>query len=86
MATAVQQEMQEYFAELNEIEQKQVLEIVKNFLSNPARHSLNVSIEEYNREIDEGIAEIEQGNYMTQEELEKYSSQWHLKYFGHYRQ
>ena len=77
--TAIQQEMQGYFAELSETEQKQVLEIVKTFLANHQEHPDRVSVDQYNREIDEALADVMRGNYVTQEDLEKQSAEWHRK-------
>lgn len=34
------------------------------------------TIEQYNAEIDKGIAEIEQGDFYTQDEMEKMSKKW----------
>lgn len=41
-------------------------------LNEPTR----ISIEEYNKEIDEAVNEIETGNFYTQEEVRKIASQW----------
>jgi hypothetical protein len=78
--TMVQQEMQEIFAELTESEQKQVLEITKTILAtNHGWEHGRTSIEQYNREIDEALEEVAAGNYITQEQMEKQSAQWHRK-------
>jgi predicted transcriptional regulator len=34
------------------------------------------TIEQYNKEIDEAIAEVEKGEFYTQEEVEKMSKKW----------
>ena len=34
------------------------------------------TIEQYNKEIDQGIAEIERGDFYTQEEVEKMAKEW----------
>ena len=36
----------------------------------------NVSIEEYNKEIDEALAEANTGSYITQEQMEKQAARW----------
>ena len=36
----------------------------------------SISIEQYNKEIDEALAEVEAGNYITQEEMEKQAAKW----------
>ena len=35
-----------------------------------------ISIEQYNKEIDESIAQIEKGEFYTQEEVEKMAKEW----------
>ena len=35
-----------------------------------------INIEQYNKEIDESIAQIERGEYYTQEEVEKMAKEW----------
>ena len=35
-----------------------------------------ISIEQYNKEIDESIAQIERGEFYTQEEVEKMAKEW----------
>lgn len=35
-----------------------------------------ISIEQYNRELDESIAQIERGEFYTQEEVEKMAKEW----------
>lgn len=36
----------------------------------------NVSIEEYNKEIDEALVEANTGSYITQEQMEKQAARW----------
>lgn len=38
--------------------------------------SQRISVEQYNKEIDEAIEAIENGNFYTQEEARKIASQW----------
>jgi hypothetical protein len=35
-----------------------------------------ISVEQYNRELDESIAQIERGEFYTQEEVEKMAEEW----------
>ena len=35
-----------------------------------------ISVKQYNIEIDEALAEVENGNYITQEEMEKQAAEW----------
>ena len=36
----------------------------------------NVSLEEYNKEIDEALSEANTGNYIKQEQMEKQAARW----------
>jgi len=38
-----------------------------------------ISIEQYNKEIDEALAEVASGNFITQDEVEKQSAEWHKR-------
>ncbi len=78
-ATIMQQEIQEYFADLNESDQKHVLDIVKNLLAEHDGETGRISIEQYNKEIDEALADVAAGRYYTQEEVERQSAQWHKR-------
>lgn len=63
-------EMLEYFDQLDTIEQRSVLQLVKTF-ANRKEHFIPQTIEEYNRELEEADAEIEAGDYVTHEEVMK---------------
>jgi hypothetical protein len=69
-------EMLRNFLQLNDAEQKSVLQMIKTFLKGREEHFERVTIEQYNREIDEVLAEVAAGNYVTQEELERESAKW----------
>ncbi|MEO8821944.1 MAG: hypothetical protein ABI366_00105 [Ginsengibacter sp.] len=65
--TAIQEEMLQYFGELNLKEQQSISRLIKTFVNRSQRQTL----EEYNDELEEGNAEIEAGNYITHEEVMK---------------
>lgn len=73
--SAVEEEMHEYFMQLNEAEKKSVVQMIKTFLQN-RKESLRISIEQYNKEIEEAEAEIEKGESFSHEEVTKMSRQW----------
>jgi len=75
----MQLEMQEYFAELSQAEQRQVLEMAKTLLANHSENDSRISIDQYNREIDETLEDVAHGNYITQDDIERQSAQWHRK-------
>lgn len=63
--------------ELDNVTDKTLLEAIKNILKYRKKVSSNRdSIEEYNADLDQGIKEIENGEFYTQEEARKIASQW----------
>lgn len=70
MATpSLPQEMLRYFLQLNDAEQKSVLQMLKTFISGRKGEVKPITIEEYNREIDEADAEIDGGEYIAHEDV-----------------
>lgn len=51
-----------------------VLEKVRTLLE--TEQPKRISLEQYNKEIDEAVKDIESGEYYTQEEARKIASQW----------
>jgi hypothetical protein len=76
MANVLEKEWQQYFKQLNETEKKSVLLMLKAFLSSRKEGTGRISIEQYNKEIDEAIEEAERDEYITQEEMEKQAAKW----------
>ncbi|HWK02977.1 MAG TPA: hypothetical protein VNS58_05075 [Puia sp.] len=72
MATpSISREMLRYFTQLNDAEQKSVLQMIKTFLSTRKDDFKPVSLEDYNRELEEADAEIEAGEFVPHEEVMK---------------
>lgn len=71
MASILDKELSSYLKQLNEAEKKSVLLMLKTFLGGRNDATEWISIEQYNKEIDEALAEVAAGNYITQEEMEK---------------
>ena len=76
MANALEQEWHNYFVQLNDVERKSVLLMLKTFLQRRNEDTDRISIEQYNKEIDEALAEVEAGSYITQDEMEKRAVKW----------
>ena len=74
MANTIDQELNKYFTQLNEAEKKSVLQMLKTFIQGRNSSPNRISIEQYNEEIDNALAEAEVGDYISQEELEKKSA------------
>jgi len=67
---AIDKEMHDYFMQLNETEKKSVVQMIKTFLQ--GRKELErISIEQYNKEIEEAESEIERGESYSHEEVVK---------------
>lgn len=71
MANVLDKEMFNYFTRLNEAEKKSVLQMLKTFLKGRKEKDEHISIEQYNRELEEADAEIESGNYVKHEAVKK---------------
>jgi hypothetical protein len=76
MASVLEKEMYNYFIQLNEAEKKSVVQMLKTFVKGKGGVSSRVSIEQYNRELEDAERQIEIGNFITQEDLEKEIKQW----------
>lgn len=53
-----------------------VLEQLENVLKKSTKKPQRISLEQYNKEIDEAIEDVENGNFYTQEEARKIASKW----------
>lgn len=71
-ATPLDKELMQYWPGLTAVQQEAILSVIKCMVQPPER----VSIEQYNREIDEAMRRIDAGEFITQEDLEKEAEQW----------
>jgi len=63
--------------ELKEVKDPTFIEAIKNMLQYRKNVSTErISIEQYNKELDESIAQIERGEFYTQEEVGKMAKEW----------
>jgi len=63
--------------ELDNVKDETLLKAIKNILKYRKKvESERISIEQYNKEIDEAINDIENGEFYTQEEARKIASKW----------
>jgi len=65
--------------ELKTVKDPTLIEAFKNMLKyrrNVTQSSERISLEQYNKELDEAEADIEAGNYYTTDEARKIASQW----------
>ena len=65
--------------ELKTVKDETLIEAFKNMLKYRTKKTIQnerISIEQYNKELDEAEADIEAGNYYTTDEARKIASQW----------
>lgn len=71
-ATPLEKELMQYWPGLTVAQQETVLGVIKSMI----HPELGVSVEQYNREIDEAVARVEAGRFHTQEEVERMAKDW----------
>ena len=73
---SIDTEIQKFLPLLGIEEKKSLLGVIKSFLLLKKEESTRISIGQYNKEVDEVLAQAKAGNYITHEELEKEMEQW----------
>ena len=76
MVNVSEKEWQSYFLQLNEAEKKSVLLMLKVFLQRRDADAERASIAQYNKVIDDALAEVQEGHYISQDEMEKIAAKW----------
>lgn len=76
MTSVLDTEMINYFNRLNEVEKKSVVEMLKIFLKGREENARSISIEQYNKEIDEAMEEVKKGEVYSHEEVIKMAKNW----------
>ncbi len=76
MANAIDREMYTYFTQLNDAEKKSVVQMLKTFLISRKDQYERITVEQYNKELDEAMERVSKGEYTTFEELEKEMKSW----------
>ena len=74
MINAIDKELQTYIQLLDLKQKKSLLSVIKSYLQPAEKRTM--SIEEYNRELDESEAEIDRGEFYSHEEVVKMSKNW----------
>lgn len=76
-ANVIDIEIQKYLHLLGTEEKKSILHVIKSFVQlRQEKASQRVSIEQYNKEIDEALGQFKSGEFLTQEDLEKEMGKW----------
>ena len=77
MANVLDKELIQYFTKLDEPQKKSLLEMIKSFLKTPPGDTMNpVTLEQYNKELDEATQRMNEGEFTTLDELEKEMQSW----------
>jgi len=69
--SARSKELLRYFTRLKDAEQKSILQMLKTFVSSREQDVKPVTLEEYNRELEEADSEIEAGDFVSHDEVMK---------------
>ncbi|MEO8852804.1 MAG: hypothetical protein ABI359_03440 [Ginsengibacter sp.] len=76
MANVLDKELIQYFTKLDEPQKKSLLEMIKSFLKTPGDTLNPVTVEHYNKELDEAMQRMNDGEFTTLDELEKEMQSW----------
>jgi predicted transcriptional regulator len=76
MDSLLDKEMFTYFKRLSEEEKRSLLQLLKSFLGRRNESTGRATLEQYNKEIDDALEDVEKGNFLTQEEVEARAAKW----------
>jgi len=76
MAQVLDKQIQHFLPLLGNEEKKSLLSVIKSFLNLRKEIPGQMSIEQYNKELDFAEAEFENGDYISHEEMIKQVKQW----------
>lgn len=71
MPNALDKEMLDYFTQLNKVEKMSIVQMLKTFLRGKRENHSHISLEQYNREIDEAMEEVERGDVFSHDEVKR---------------
>ena len=71
-APSLDTEFNKYWSLLTPVQKESLLGVIKSFIIPREK----ISVEQYNKEIDEAIARVEAGEFYSQEEVEKMAKEW----------
>lgn len=76
MESVLDKKMFNYFKQLNDAEKKSVVQMLKTFLNGRQENTGRISIEQYNKEIDEAMEEVKRGETYSHDEVVKMAKDW----------
>jgi hypothetical protein len=71
-------QLQQYWPSLGKEQKQSILSVIKSFLKlkDASQPSERITVEQYNKELDEAVARMDAGEFYTQEEAEKIAGSW----------
>ena len=76
MMINVEEELQDCIAQLDVLQKKSLLEMIRSFVKKDDVDMKPQTIEEYNRELEEAVARVEAGEFYTHEEVTEMAKNW----------
>lgn len=73
---ALNKEFFHYYNKLSKVQKESMLSLVKSILEKDEEPPKRVSIEQYNKELEEAEKRISEGNYVTHESLKAEAKKW----------
>lgn len=74
-ATAIKKQVDNYLPLLSDKQQALILEMIKSFL-NVDKDTKRISRKQYNKEINDAVARVEKGNFVSHKDVLKELSKW----------
>ena len=75
-ARSLDAEINKFLPLLGKEEKLSLLGVIKSFIHLKKEETHRITIDQYNAEIDEALAQVKAGNYVTHEELKKEMEKW----------
>lgn len=75
-AGVIEQEMTDYFMQLNDAEKKSVVALIKTFIQSRSKQSPSSMLDDYNNDIEESLLEAGRGEFYTHDEVVNLSKSW----------
>jgi uncharacterized coiled-coil DUF342 family protein len=73
---ALNQEFYQYYNRLTKVQKESMLTMVKSFLDKSEDKAQRISVEQYNKELEEAEKRISKGEYITHESLKAEAKKW----------
>lgn len=76
MEKVLEKTMFNYFTQLNEQEKKSVIRMLESFLNGKLENKKRISIDDYNKDLENAMEEVRKGEVYAHDEVEKMSKDW----------